>query len=237
MSKGNQYKWLLVVEGISDTTTYASLLIASGIDASDFSLCRAGGNGQVRNAAAWDKIKCEGATLCLTLRNNLGRSNFQGVILIVDADTGTDFSNYQRSGILPYSRTAPATPVKMHNDKYWHVDTFLGVQEFPMYGIVVPATGAGCLETDLLTAYRFPIESQPEYSQLTDIIKIAGNPGYWNIPKHKDGKDWWEENEKAKLDKFIYAALTEGFKVSDEEPLMPETPPVITAIMTAMSVK
>jgi hypothetical protein len=87
---------------------------------------------------------------------------------------------------------------------------------------------SGCLETDLLDSYGFPKEGQPEYENVVDAIQKASV--YWQIPKHGDGKDWWVENKKAKLDKFIYSALSHGFKVSGEKPTLPTEPKVIQNI-------
>jgi hypothetical protein len=82
--------------------------------------------------------------------------------------------------------------------------------------------------TDLLSAYGFPVEGQAEYSQFVDIIKQSSNS--WQISQHRDGKQWWEENQKAKLDKFIYSALSHGFEVSQETPNLPQEPTIIKNI-------
>ncbi|MDR1216991.1 MAG: hypothetical protein LBJ99_00200, partial [Oscillospiraceae bacterium] len=58
----------------------------------------------------------------------------------------------------------------------------------------------------------------------------------WKIPKHGDGKDWWVENQKAKIDKFIYSALSHGFEVSGEKPHLPNEPAVICNIRAAIGV-
>ncbi len=235
MSKGNQYKWLLVVEGNSDITTYASFLTRSGINAGDFLFCSAGGNASVRDANRWNAIKCGKMTLFETLDNDLGRNEFKGVLLVVDADTGSDFSDYKRSAALGHSQTAPPTPANKNN-QYWHLDTLLGRGGLvPVYGIIVPATGTGCLETDLLASYGFPVAGQPEYAQFETIIQRASDK--WNIPKNQDGKSWWEINKKAKLDKFMYNALMRGFEISLPRRAIPSppAPAAVTAITAAMN--
>jgi len=103
----------------------------------------------------------------------------------------------------------------------------------PIKGIIVPKTGNGCLETELLTAYGFPVEHQPEYPTFNAIIKNATTA--WKIPKNEDGKHWWEINEKAKIDKFIYAALRQGFKVCAKAPTLPREPCVISKLRTTMT--
>lgn len=50
-----------------------------------------------------------------------------------------------------------------------------------------------------------------------------------------DGRCWWEINEKSKMDKFIYVALREGFKVCGKKPALPKEPDIIGNIRIAMS--
>ena len=100
-------------------------------------------------------------------------------------------------------------------------------------GINIPRDDTGCLETELLASYGFPVKSQDEYESLIDIIKRATT--IWGIPDNKDGNPWWGINEKAKMDKFIYAALRHGFKVVDKTPPLPKEPDVIENIRIAMT--
>ena len=57
----------------------------------------------------------------------------------------------------------------------------------------------------------------------------------WKIPNNDDNKTWWEINEKAKMDKFIYTALSEGFNVSGKKPVLPNEPNIISNLRIAMS--
>ena len=59
---------------------------------------------------------------------------------------------------------------------------------------------------------------------------------HWQIPVHRDGKQWWEENKKAKLDKFIYAAFSHGFEVSRKQPTLPNEPDVIKNIKSTIGI-
>jgi len=45
MSRASNYKWLIIVEGITDVKTYRKLLSAYGVDISDFYLISACGKG------------------------------------------------------------------------------------------------------------------------------------------------------------------------------------------------
>ncbi|MDR0381416.1 MAG: hypothetical protein LBH86_05425 [Oscillospiraceae bacterium] len=67
---------------------------------------------------------------------------------------------------------------------------------------------------------------------MTGIIKKATTK--WAIPNNDDGKLWWELNEKAKMDKFIYTALRKGFATAGKKPNMPAEPNVMTHIRAAM---
>jgi hypothetical protein len=235
MSKQNQYKWLIIVEGSGDVTTYKALFGKYNVaHPHEYFLCRTGSKSNVIAADNWQLVneKESKANLLQILNNDLGRANFKGVILLVDSDTnGYDtFDRYKRNGSLSYVASAP--PQMINNGAYWYIDTLSGVNEIPIYGINVPLSAMGCLETALLSAYGFPIEGQPEYDNIVEAIRKASH--YWRIPKHKDGKYWWEDNSKAKLDKFIYAAFTRGFKVSEKTPELPKEPEVITSIKSTI---
>jgi hypothetical protein len=168
-----------------------------------------------------------------TLRNDIGRTGFKGVIIVIDSDDNSEspFENYRRNAGLTYSDDKPIC-VEDSSGAFWLLDRIKDRSLLPVIGINVPRTDSGCLETDLLSAYGFPTTQQPEYGSFTNIIKRATTE--WKIPYNDDGKPWWEINEKAKMDKFIYSALREGFKVSDKKPALPNEPKVINDIRVAM---
>ena len=105
---------------------------------------------------------------------------------------------------------ANPSPKRDESQRFWTLDTIKGTQQnFPVRGINVPLEQCGCLETDLLQSYGFPVEGQPEHAKFIEIIKKATVK--WKVPQ-RNGKDWWDNpNQKAKFDKFIYVALTSAF--------------------------
>jgi hypothetical protein len=238
MSKSNQYKWLIVVEGITDKETYRDLLSRYGIETTDIAIFSAHGKPSVCNAEAWDNIRLDThADLITTVKTDIGRTGFEGIILIVDSDTDSAkaFDSYKRrsDGTIPYA-TANKPTINQEKGGYWNIDSMRGLTNtIPILGITVPTGKPGCLETDLLSSYGFPVEGQQEYSSFVDIIQKVSCK--WQIPKHGDGKDWWEENKKAKLDKFIYSALSHGFKANRESPTLPAEPDVITRIKSVIA--
>jgi len=127
---------------------------------------------------------------------------------------------------LPYVASMP--PVAENKGNYWCLDSIDGAKQIPIYGICVPSNSTGCLETDLLDSYGFPVNGQEDYSSMVNVIQKVSDR--WNIPLHGDGKNWWEENKRAKMDKFIYTAFSNGFKVSGESPTLPKEPNVIKNI-------
>jgi len=124
-------------------------------------------------------------------------------------------------------------PVMDSSGSFWLLDNIKGIKALPIMGINVPRTNHGCLESDLLYSYGFPIENQKEYFSFVSIIKQATT--FWKIPVNDDGKIWWETNEKAKMDKFIYAALKQGFRVSNKKVELPKEPEIIKNIRIAMN--
>ena len=219
--KQNQYDWLIVTEGQSDISIYNQYLDDSNTKLL-FKCISAGGKGSVMNMN-W----------IATLKTNLGRTGFKGVILVVDSDDEAlePFANYRHDNSLPYADDTPPLPRMDKKGAFWLLDIIKGLKPIPIMGINVPRTDCGCLESDLLSAYGFPIESQTEYTSLVKIIKDATIK--WKI-KGEGEKPWWEENEKARFDKFIYTALRQGFKrVVKIEPKLPEMPDVVKNILTA----
>jgi len=228
MTKQNQYEWLIVLEGNSDIAIYNEYLNSSRIKIS-FQTISGGGKGNAINMSAWSSKNVE------TLRNDIGRAGFKGLILVVDSDddSASPFNNYRRGDNSLYIGDKPTPVIDPDTKSFWLLDSLKGTKVLPVKGINVPRTHNGCLETDLLSAYGFPVEPQPEYSSFINIIKQATIP--WQIPNKNDGNPWWEVNEKAKMDKFIYAALRRGFKVCFKEPNLPPEPGVITNLRTAMA--
>jgi len=225
MSRSNHYKWLIVVEGKTDIRTYYHLLTYHGVNKDDFRLHGAGGKEFVCNSTTWGSNNND---LLKTVETDIGRVDFVGIVLIVDADSDNNkaFDAYKRNDTLQYVDTIIPNPKNM--GIYWHLDDLNGSAKIPIYGISVPVTTVGCLETDLLKSYGFPVEDQIEYSNFVDIIKKSTDK--WQIPEHGNGQKWWEENCKAKMDKFIYWALLRGFHVSGKTPCCPTEPDVIKNI-------
>ena len=222
-------KWLLIVEGNEDLKSYKKYLGKSGVDRDDFAVVPASGKDRVCDAAQWEHNE----ELWTTLRHNLAGRDFAGIILLVDSDTNSAsaFDKYGRSQNLKYVNPPPE---KTQKENFWQLDELEGIKLFPILGIAVPMGSAGCLETELLVAYGFPIEGQPEYASLVEIIKKASNE--WKVPKLGNGNDWWEENTKAKMDKFIYHSLKGGFSAVDQKtPDPPQEPNVIRHIKAAMA--
>jgi hypothetical protein len=235
MSQPNHYKWLIVVEGETDVNTYGSLLVGYGVKKNVFSLFAARGKGNVCNSTTWGNAKsiCKPQNnLLATLIQDIGRKDFSGVILLIDSDSDNNkvCDTYKRTPSLLYVNEKQ---VSQNKGVYWHLDDLNGANKIPIYGISVPVGAAGCLETDLLASYSFPVEGQTEYDVFVDIIKKSTSR--WQIPPNKNDKEWWEENSKAKFDKFIYSALSHGFYVSRRTPALPVEPDVIKNIKSVIN--
>ena len=232
MSGAGKYKWLIIVEGNTDVKTYRNLLSTYGVNSNDFYLISAHSKGVVCNTNAWSNKPH--IDLYYRVRNDLGRADFYGIILLVDSDTNSvdAFSTYQRNKIFSY--VEPTAPVIENKGHYWDIDRIDGGKQIPIYGINIPINSTGCLESDLLDSYGFPVAGQPEYESVVDAIQKAST--YWQVSVHGDGKKWWEENERAKLDKFIYAAFSRGFEVSRETPTLPNEPDVIKNIRATIGI-
>jgi hypothetical protein len=233
----NHYKYLIIVECITDIITYSELLPRYGVSTEDFFLFSAHGKGNVCNADTWDKLYSseQKNTLLDTIINDLGRINFGLIILLIDSDRliNNPFSNYKRSKDMRLNYVYSKKPKQLDKKTYYYLDALKGTHNIPILGINVPWSSSGCLESDLLSTYGFPVEGQDEYSQFVEIIKKAS--GKWQISKQSKKGEWWTENRKAKFDKFIYCALSCGFKVSRKEPQLPHEPEVISKIKSALS--
>ena len=239
MSAANQYKWLIVVEGSTDVGTYSYLLSKYGANESDYILFPVRGRSFVCNATTWDtrKSKLHRASLMALIKHDLGRRGFSGVLLVIDSDKDSTnpFDQYKRNADSSIYVGSVPPDRKRVSDAYWELDSLNGSScIIPLFGINVPSGSSGCLETDLLSSYGFPIEGQPEYGAFIDIIKKSSVA--WNIPKHGNGEDWWEDNSKAKFDKFIYTSILRGFRASGEDPSLSSEPDVIKNIRFAMNV-
>lgn len=234
MKNANNYKWLIVVEGSTDVSTYEELLIQYGVKRKDIHLVSTSGKSRVCDTSTWNEIRVPGSdgSLFETLKNAIGRSSFKGVVLIVDSDSDnfSAFDTYKRNDHLDYIESS--LPTITRRMSFCCIDEINGTNKIPIYGVNVPLSTTGCLETDLLNSYGFPIEGQAEYNDVVNTIKKAS--GYWQIPKKGDGKDWWEENDRAKFDKYIYTAFYRGFKVSGQTAVLPSEPDVIRNIKTTI---
>ena len=228
--KPSHYEWLIIVEGPNDAGTYKYYLYTDG----EPKVCHiehVGGGNSAKNMSTWNP------KLIMALNNNLARKGFKGVILVIDSDENSSnpFRDYKRNETVRYNEYKPI-PRRDASGDFWHIDEFDKAESgnnIFLRGVSAPSTASGALETELLSAYRFPIEGQNEYCSLTNIIKRATTE--WNIPKNGDGKHWWEANETAKMDKFIYSALRNGFITVDKKPILPTAPDVITRIQKAMN--
>jgi hypothetical protein len=230
------YKWLVVVEGIGDVRTFCHLLKEFKVaNPYEYLLFDAGGKSKVMHSDKWDKIQSscnESFTLLDTVRNDLGREGFEGLILIVDSDESSQspFSGYSRNkNNLQYVGSAHL-PILNEIGSYWLVDTLKGCKKIPIYGINVPVRKDGCFETDILEAYKFPVNGQSEYEEIKKLIRETSKR--WKIRK-----DWWKKNEKAKMDKFISIAFHCAFKAAKQKPKLSKEPGVITTIKSIISTK
>ena len=199
MSRTSKYKWLIIVEGSTDVKTYGNLLSTYGVNSSDFHLVSARIKGIVCNTNAWSNASH--SDLYSRVINDIGRADFCGIILLIDSDTNSvdAFNAYKRNANFSY--VEPTAPVIENKGHYWYIDNIDGGKQIPVYGINVPIKSTGCLESDLLASYGFPVEGQSEYASVVDAVQKASVR--WQVPMHGDGKNWWEENQRAKLDKFI----------------------------------
>jgi len=240
-----QYKWLIVGEGNFDVDTYTKLLIQFGVSRTDFHVMNAGSRDKVFRMNHWNKSHTSKGRVVsqLTLETNQTVPEFKGVILVVDSDQNqnfaqnfADYSQDCRSQSITYDTWQP--PQLVANTSIMLLDTFMGTNErkFPIYGLCVPTSGRGCLETDLIRAYGYPAEDGEDYNNFADILKSASQS--WCEDKSQDNKPWWdqEKNGKARIDKVMYQALQGGFRdlrFLDLKPI-PE-PPIITDIKNAMN--
>jgi len=223
--RGSHYEWLIVVEGQTDLKVFREYLCSKTCKIES-----AGGKHGAINMPHWND------SLTKRLETDLGREAFRGVILVVDSDDhySNPFCGYNRSDKIRYSGNKLA-PSKDPSQGFWHLDNLNGKEKVvPLRGINVPFINRGGLETELLSAYGFPTKDQPEYCTLADIVKRATCE--WAIPNDSNGNPWWSENETAKMDKFIYASLREGFAtVTGKRPKLPHyEPDVISRIRSAI---
>lgn len=230
----SQFKWLIVVEGLTDIATYRELLIRYGEDKSDFALFHAEGKPNVCDTNTWGDLYSIGhnKNLLRVVITQLQRSTFEGILLVVDTDTKTKepFSGYKRNISLDRYDTKEQLDKPEKCDGFYKLDSLYGKGKIiPIYGVNVPHDSPGCLETDLLNTLGFPKHSDPEYPCLTDIIKKASKK--WGI------SEWWKDNTEARFDKFIYIAFSSGFQSRNLKYKinLPNEPSVITNIKKAIN--
>jgi hypothetical protein len=242
MSAAN-YKWLIVGEGDTDVGTYTKLIKQFGVPEFDFLVKHAGGKGNVFRMNNWEKLPASGDRIATqsALQNDQGRHNFKGVIVVVDSDQNQNlvqnyagYSQNCRSQLIAYDTWQVPHPTA--NPSIIQLDTLKGTKgrKLPIFGLCVPVSNQGCLETDLLRAYAYPIKDE-DYDAFAKTIKEASQS--WGVGKSKDGKEWWEpeRNGKARIDKFMYAALAKGFEVNDLKTRLITEPQIITDIKNAMN--
>jgi hypothetical protein len=192
----------------------------------------------------WEKLPIEKDRIISQkiLENDQGRSDFKGVIFVVDSDEKENLEqNYAgyspccRSELVAYADWQPPFRVKA-DVPIMRLDTLKGVdgEGLPIYGVCVPTAGKGCLETDLLQAYGYPVEEK-DYDSFAGTIKSASQS--WGVEESSDGKEWWDSsrNGKARMDKFMYVALKEGFKVNKLKIKSIPEPQIIKTIKNAMN--
>ena len=238
-----QYKWLIVGEGNFDVGTYTTLLKNFGVPKSDFQVMNAGSRDNVFRMNRWiESPASKGRVVSqLTLRIVQANPSFQGVILVVDSDQNrnieqnyAEYSDDCRSSWITYDTWQP--PQLIPNTSIILLDRLKGTdgRKLPIYGLCVPTSGQGCLETDLIQAYGYPIEAE-DYDTFADTIKEASK--IWCEYMSEDKKPWWdqERNGKARIDKVMYQALLGGFDVRFLNLKQIREPQIITDIKNAMN--
>ncbi|MCL2822375.1 MAG: hypothetical protein FWD57_00100 [Polyangiaceae bacterium] len=223
----DDYQWLVVVEGESDCDT-----LKRYFPAPQYCFVAARGKPNALNG------KWEGAASVLSLAAT--RESFLGMIILVDKDDDTvpPFNAYRRisSPLLRYCSPELPTPTPDQSNSHWNLDIIKGRHRLlAVLGITVPAAQDGCMETDMLEAYGFPVPSQGQYHDFKSIVVEATRR--WDI---RGGKDWWTPNERSKLDKFMYVALTQGFarccygSREEDLPGPKHEPQIIVSLRTAV---
>jgi|GEM_PF-1242808 len=240
------YKWLIVGEGNVDVERYTELLKQFGTSQSDFHVMYAGIKSNVFRLNDWNRYPTDKNRVVSqkTLENDQGRYSFEGVILVVDSDQNQSLAqNY--AGYSPECRSQTIAyeewqqPQLVVNTSVMLLDTIKGIngRKLPIYGLCVPTAGPGCLETDLLKAYGYPVPdpSDEAYDTFAYTIKAASQS--WGVEKSSDGNEWWEpsRNGKARMDKFMYVALTQGFLANQLKTKQIAEPQIITDIKNAMN--
>ncbi|MCL1874702.1 MAG: hypothetical protein FWF87_00420 [Synergistaceae bacterium] len=240
MSEAN-YKWLIVGEGNNDLNRFTKLLIQ--FEVKDVHMNYVGGKGNVFRMNQWNKLPNTAKNRIvsqLTLRNDQVRPGFMGVILVVDSDVKetlsqnyAEYSQECRSTLASYADWQQPQNIA---PSIMRLDTIKGTsgRKLPIYGLSAPASGQGCLETDLLRSYGYPA-NEKEWNEFSDVIKSASK-SWVAEEKSSDGKEWWDlsRNGKAKMDKFMYAALKIGFEVHRLKIKLIKEPQIIQDIKRAM---
>jgi hypothetical protein len=224
MNKRVLKECLVVVEGLADEETYGKY-IKTYAKSDEYEIIPGFKKEKVLDMNSWE---FENKPLWDNLKHLKGSGTFNKILFIVDSDRDPDnsFWGYTRSTSLSY---IDEKPIKQKMDDYWIIDKLKGASDITIYGITVPISGKGCLETMLLADYGFPIPGQKEYEALNGIIIKAGQ--MWGLTE-----DWYREtkNGKARMDKFIYYALTNGFKSIQQKLPAPKPPSALTTIMKVL---
>jgi 5S rRNA maturation endonuclease (ribonuclease M5) len=233
MSANSSYESLIVVEGLTDVTTYRNLLKTYGVDEDIFCVLSAGNCKNVCDLNSWNDIKINSReTLYKIVIREMQRASFKKILLIIDADFNNEkaFDKYKRNNSFDFVDSSERS---ISNTEYLLLDILDGVNEIPIYGITVPLKDTGCLETDLLDTYGYPTRAHDDYRELERIIKITSSK--WNVHKNADNQEWYDVNHDAKMDKFIYSALHHGFWTVWKAPSLPSEPDIIKHIKKVLS--
>ncbi|MDR0617046.1 MAG: hypothetical protein LBG29_09590 [Synergistaceae bacterium] len=237
------YGWLIVAEGPFDVKIYTDLLGRFKISGAVVRSAR--GKSKVYRMNAWEESPGRDKNIISLkeLETAQGREGFKGVIFVTDADsTQSLYENY--AGYTSACRSPKLIdydiwerPKQISGTNVMKLDSMIGIngRKLPILGLSVPVAGGGCLETDLMRSYGYPVESEDSYAVFSDVIKAASFS--WVVPKPDDEADWWapDKNGKARMDKFMYSALAEGFRVSHLEVKQIQAPQIIQDIKTSMS--
>jgi 5S rRNA maturation endonuclease (ribonuclease M5) len=215
----NKCESLIVVEGTTDIKAYSSYIKDEKIN-----WFKIRGTKNLFDKQKWLEIKYSGSTLQKTIEHLLGEKNFRKIIFVVDSDYAPEkaFDKYASS------------ITKTKADDYWVLDKLIGeYREIPIYGLSVPINSQGCLETEFLDAYGYPKYGQPDYAKFENIIKTASKK--WDVHKNTDNQEWFDINPRARMDKFIYNALNNGFLALNQETHLLNEPDIIKHIKGVLS--
>jgi hypothetical protein len=214
----NDYECLIIVEGKFDRDTYSGFF-----ENKKYKWYSANGKSCILDIEKKDRYQNSivGIIEQFTILPSL-----KLILFIVDSDNEpeTSFNDYIRSknSSIRYINK----PIIKNMGNYWIIDYIDGsYNEIPIYGVTVPHSDTGCLETELLNTYAYPTPYDKDYVELERIIRLTSNS--WGILKD-NGYDWFDNiNHDARIDKFVYWAMYNGFKSVGKVPNLPPKPEFI----------